>query len=286
MFYDLNVPWAPTSPDLPRTVAFLNELGYNVIALSHTHSGKFPQSQPNPIPENPFPKYPNLQILRRITVILDDPSQNHRLAALTSAYDIVALRPTNEKLLLQACKELDCDLISVDLSQRMGYHFKHKTVGLAIQRGIFLEINYSASINDVTARRNLIGNAAALIRATRGRGIVISSEARRALGVRGPFDVINLATLWGLSQGKGREAVDGLPRLVVAQAKLKRTSFRGVIDVVVNEPARGNKRRAEDRAGPSDQPKPEASPEGSKKTEAPPRLSKRARKALARASKS
>ena len=171
--------------------------------------------QLNPIPENPFPKHPNLRILRRITVILDDPSQNHRLAALTSAYDIVALRPTNEKLLLQACKELDCDLISVDLSQRMGYHFKHKTVGLAIQRGIFLEINYSASINDITARRNLIGNAAALIRATRGRGIVISSEARKALGVRGPFDVINLATLWGLSQDKGREAVDGLPRLVV-----------------------------------------------------------------------
>jgi len=220
MFYDLNVPWAPTSPDLPRTVAFLNELGYNVIALSHTHSGKFPQSQPNPIPENPFPKHPNLQILRRITVILDDPSQNHRLAALTSAYDIVALRPTNEKLLLQACKELDCDLISVDLSQRMGYHFKHKTVGLAIQRGIFLEINYSASINDITARRNLIGNAAALIRATRGRGIVISSEARRALGVRGPFDVINLATLWGLSQDKGREAMDGLPRLVVVRLSL------------------------------------------------------------------
>ena len=97
----------------------------------------------------------------------------------------------------------------------MGYHFKHKTVGLAIQRGVFLEINYSASINDTTAQRNLIGNAAALIRATRGRGIVISSEARKALGVRGPFDVINLATLWGLSQDKGREAVDGLPRLVV-----------------------------------------------------------------------
>ncbi|PWW73318.1 PHP domain-like protein [Tuber magnatum] len=285
MFYDLNVPWAPTSPDLPRTVAFLNELGYNVIALSHTHSGKFPQSQLNPIPENPFPKHPDLQILRRITIILDDPSQNHRLAALTSAYDIVALRPTSEKLLLQACKELDCDLISVDLSQRMGYHFKHKTVGLAIQRGIFLEINYSASINDITARRNLIGNAAALIRATRGRGIVISSEARRALGVRGPFDVINLATLWGLSQDRGREAVDGLPRLLVAQAKLRRTSFRGVVDVV-NEPPQGSKRKAEDEASRPDRPKSEASPEDSKKTEAPPKLSKKARRALARASKS
>lgn len=58
-------------------------------------------------------------------------------------------------------------------------------------------------------------NAAGLVRATRGRGIVISSEARKAVGVRGPFDVINLATLWGLSQEKGREAVGDLSRTVV-----------------------------------------------------------------------
>lgn len=86
---------------------------------------------------------------------------------------------------------------------------------MALQRGIFLEINYSASLTDVVARRNLVGNAAALIRAARGRGIVISSEARKALGVRAPFDVINLATLWGLSQEKGREAVGELARTVV-----------------------------------------------------------------------
>jgi ribonuclease P/MRP protein subunit RPP1 len=58
-------------------------------------------------------------------------------------------------------------------------------------------------------------NAASLIRATRGRGIIISSEARKAVGVRAPFDVMNLATLWGLSQEKGREAVGGLSRTVV-----------------------------------------------------------------------
>ena len=82
------------------------------------------------------------------------------------------------------------------------------------------------------ARRNLIGNATELIRATRGKGIVISSEAKRALACRGPWDVINLAAVWGLGQERGREAVGRESRSVVVQAEMKRRSFRGVIDVV------------------------------------------------------
>ena len=42
MFYDLNVPWTPQDAQLPRTLAFLQELGYNVVALNHTISGKLP----------------------------------------------------------------------------------------------------------------------------------------------------------------------------------------------------------------------------------------------------
>lgn len=61
---------------------------------------------------------------------------------------------------------------------------------------------------------------------------MISSEAVRAAGCRGPWDVVNLAAVWGLSQEKGKEAVSTLPRNLVANAALKRTGFRGVVDVV------------------------------------------------------
>ena len=82
------------------------------------------------------------------------------------------------------------------------------------------------------ARRNLIGNATQLIRATRGKGIIISSEAHRALACRGPWDVVNLAAVWGLGQERGREAVGREVRAVVVQAEMKRRSYRGVVDVV------------------------------------------------------
>lgn len=136
---------------------------------------------------------------------------------------------------MQACQSLECDLISLDLSSRFTFYFKIKTLSLALQRGIKFEICYAAGVlaaDGGASRRNLISNATQLIRATRGRGIVISSEAKRALACRGPWDAVNLAALWGLGQEKGVEAVGREARSVVVQAGMKRTSFKGVVDVV------------------------------------------------------
>lgn len=156
------------------------------------------------------------------------------MANLIPLFSIVAVRPMNEKSLLNACTNLDCDLISLDLSVRLPFHFKFKTVSSAISRGVRFEICYSPGItgSGLEARRNLIGNAMSLIRATRGRGIIISSEAKRALAIRAPMDVVNLACVWGLSHERGKEAICEEARKVVALSSLKRTSWRGVIDVV------------------------------------------------------
>jgi ribonuclease P/MRP protein subunit RPP1 len=130
---------------------------------------------------------------------------------------------------------VDCDIISLDLTQRFDFFVKIKTVAPAIEKGVKFEICYAPGVHtdNSGARRNMITNASQLIRATRGgRGIIISSEASTAAGCRGPSDVINLAAIWGLGQEKGHEAVSKLARSVVVSAHLKRTSYRGVIDVV------------------------------------------------------
>lgn len=172
--------------------------------------------------------------MTRLNLTLSDPAQNQRLNNLTQVYDLVALRPTNEKALLNACTNLECDVISLDLSVRLPYHFKFKMLSAAVSRGVRLEISYGPGVtgSGVDARRNLIGNAMALIRATRGRGIIVSSEARRALNLRAPWDVINLTCVWGLSQERGKEAICEEARKVTALAKLKRSSWRGIVDIV------------------------------------------------------
>ncbi|KAF2750723.1 putative ribonuclease P complex subunit Pop2 [Sporormia fimetaria CBS 119925] len=235
MFYDLNVPWTENVRELQRTVAFLDELGYDVVALTHTISGKPPSDLTPPIPTTlPFPVPPKLRLLRRVTLHLTDTSTNHLIPQLQQHYDLIAARPTSERTLQQACANLDVDLISLDLTQRPEKHFKFSMLGTAIARGVKIELCYSQAIlsTDPSAKRMMISNIVQLIRVTRGRGILFSSEARSALGLRAPSDVINLSSVWGLGHERGKDGVTKEPRGVVEFARLKRESYRGVVDVV------------------------------------------------------
>ncbi|KAH0848346.1 hypothetical protein AYO21_04372 [Fonsecaea monophora] len=234
-FHDLNVVYTPNHVDLSHTLAFHAELGYSVIAIALSVTGKLPPTpQPIPLSSITIPASVNT-VLTRLTLTISDATQNHRLAQFSPAYSLLALRPTTEKTLQLCCASLDCDLISLDFSQRLTFPLKFKTVSGALQRGIRFEICYSPSIQSAgnnEARRNLISGATALIRATRGKGIILSSEAKNVLGVRGPHDVVNLAMIWGLGQERGKEALCEEAAKIVRLAGIKRTSFRGVIDIV------------------------------------------------------
>lgn len=175
-----------------------------------------------------------MRFLRRCNIFLTDAATNHRIPQLQQHYDIIAARPTDERTLQQACMSLDIDLISLDLTQKFEKHFKFPMLGTAISRGVKIELCYSQGLlsSDPTAKRNLISNATQLIRVTRGRGLVFSSEARSVLGIRAPSDIINLASVWGLGHERGKDGLTKEARSVVEFARLKRTSFRGVVDVV------------------------------------------------------
>jgi ribonuclease P/MRP protein subunit RPP1 len=135
--------------------------------------------------------------------------------------------------LQQACATLDVDLISLDLTQKPERHFKFSMIGAAIARGVKIEICYSQSLTEnANAKRTFIGNVVQLIRVSRGRGLIFSSEAKSVLGLRAPSDVINLASVWGLGHERGKDGLTKEARSVVEFARLKRTSYRGVVDIV------------------------------------------------------
>lgn len=103
----------------------------------------------------------------------------------------------------------------------------------AINRGIFFEICYAQMVDgDSGKRRNFISNVMAIVRATKGRGLVVSSEAKGVLGARAPADVCNLLGVWGLSRERAVEGYRDNPRGVVVNEGIKRRGFRGVVDVV------------------------------------------------------
>lgn len=233
-FHDLNVVYTGEDAELSNTLSFARELGYGTMALSINITTKLPAQLPQ-VNKGRITIPDGLHALTRLTLTLSDPSQNHRVNSLNTSYDILALRPSNEKAFQLCCASLDCDIITIDFAQRVPFVLKFKTVAAALQRGIRFEICYSHGVTGGSdARRNLISGAAALVRATRGRGIILSSEAKNALGLRGPSDVMNLAQIWGLSQERAKESICEEASKMVRLASMKRSSFRGVVDIINN----------------------------------------------------
>ncbi|KAF5022100.1 hypothetical protein F66182_5846 [Fusarium sp. NRRL 66182] len=238
MLYDLNIAWSPsTTPDqLLQTLILSSSFGYSTVALNHTLTLPLPANLGAPFP--PLPSSPSSaklpNVLHRATLPLSDPSaNNYRIPFLTSTYDIIAARPLTDKAFQNACLTLDVPIISMDFTQHLPFHFKPKPCMAAVSRGIRFEICYSQSLAaDTRGRANFISNVTSLIRATRGRGIMISSEAKDALSLRAPADVVNLLSVWGLGNEKGMQGIGEIPRSIVMNEGIKRNGFRGVINVV------------------------------------------------------
>ncbi|KAK2606399.1 RNA-binding RNA processing protein rpp1 [Conoideocrella luteorostrata] len=237
MIYDLNIAWSPsTTPEgLLQTLSLASSLGYSTVALSHTLELPFPANPTSPFPSMPESSSRKLPtILRRATLPLSDPAaSNYRLASLAGIFDILAIRPLTEKAFQNACLALDIPIISLDLTNHFPFHFRPKPCMAAVSRGVRFEICYAQLlVADNRGRANFISNATSLIRATRGRGLLISSEAKTALSLRGPADVVNLLNVWGLANEKGLDGLRSIPRSVVLNEGIKRNGFRGVINVV------------------------------------------------------
>ncbi|KAH8766755.1 RNase P subunit p30 [Diaporthe sp. PMI_573] len=264
MLYDLNIPWTPQTPasELERTLRFSASLGYNVVAINHTFSAPIPSQINNPIPQlgpahSSFPQQDHRRdqpssptpaptggnapsnklptALRRATVVITDPATNYRLPSVAAAYDVVACRPTTDKAFAAACTSMsEISMISLDLAQFFPFHFKPKPCMAAVNRGVYFEVCYGQLVgaSDQRARSVWIANAIELLRATRGRGIVLSSEGKGPGSLRAPADVVNLLAVWGLGPEKGLEGLGVRPRAVVVNEGLKRRAFKGVVDIV------------------------------------------------------
>ncbi|KAL2270997.1 hypothetical protein VTJ83DRAFT_368 [Remersonia thermophila] len=219
-----------------------------------------PTTAPPPPPSTSSPSTnPLPTTLRRATLVITDPSTtNYRLPDFARAYDLLALRPTSDKSFAWACTSAAATsagdppaIISLDLASHLGWHVHHRTAMAAVARGIRFEVCYAQALGSgpgaggaaekQRARANFIGNVQSLVRATKGRGVILSSEARSALGLRAPADVVNLLAVWGLGPEKGFAALGEAPRSVVVNEGLKRRGFRGVVDIV--KTAEGGKRK-------------------------------------------
>jgi ribonuclease P/MRP protein subunit RPP1 len=153
-------------------------------------------------------------VLRRMTVVLADLRQLHELSQLSDLmlqFDLVALRPTDEKTFRGACCDCDAvDIIAIALDERVAFSFKFSTVSVALHRGVFFEIDIApvfraSSTADV--RRSMLGQAVALVRATRGRNIILTCSGASLSELRTGADLANLGRVLGLTHAQATAAV-------------------------------------------------------------------------------
>ncbi|KAE8590780.1 hypothetical protein XENTR_v10018200 [Xenopus tropicalis] len=149
----------------------------------------------------------------------------------TRLYDIVAVFPKTEKLFHAACTSIDVDLICINVTEKAPFFFRRPPINAAIQRGIFFELVYTPAIKDSTLRRYTISNALSLMQVCKGKNIIISSGAERALEMRGPYDIATLGLLFGLTEGVAKAAVSTNCRSAVLHGETRKTAF-GVVYTV------------------------------------------------------
>lgn len=177
----------------------------------------------------------------RLTLILSDPQQNYGInsgSEVIRSYDIVAVQPETEKMFISACTTLEIDLISLDMTSRLPFPIKAGYIRQAMQRGVAFEVLYGPFVADLTARRNIIGNARTLLRfaqasfSRHGVGIVVSSGAEGTWQLRAPFDVQNLTGLMGVAAHQRPNCLSRAAEDVFMHAATRKHTHRAALTVL------------------------------------------------------
>ncbi|KAI8492926.1 Ribonuclease P protein subunit p30 [Branchiostoma belcheri] len=244
-FCDFNVPYSENTENLHQIVEMAIKLGYESVALNCCVTPGTKKGQaavpppPKPVELSQATLAPlmaqrkTFQQLTRLTAIIETNEQKYKLNPNNppvNTYDILAVQPLNMKMFEAACHDLEVDIISLDMTQKLPFLLKLTPIKRAIARGIRFEIAYAPAIRDSTLRRYIISNATDLMTFCKGKNIILSSQAEKAIELRGPHDVANLGVLFGMNQAQAKDAVSVNCRAVLLHAET-RGSAVGVISI-------------------------------------------------------
>ncbi|XP_067933818.1 ribonuclease P protein subunit p30-like [Watersipora subatra] len=171
-----------------------------------------------------------IKILSRITVECTGKSNISRtMKPQLEQFDLIAGKPL-DGLALERLVEEDVDIITLDADYRKSYYFKKELVKMAIRRGIVFELNYGPCVADSTARQHTIELAQELLIFSKGKNVILSSGHNSVQFNRGPYDVANLAVLFGLPIGMAKLTVSKNCLDALKHSELRK-SIAGSMDI-------------------------------------------------------
>lgn len=245
-FCDLYIDNEANIKMLDRVISF----GYKVIALNWTidESSYEPgftkkkqkgESQPDivPVPFEESQKHKDLlmnyttklKIFKRLTVIISKPEQLKR--TLTSKnlrnFDILSVLPKTQAAFQYVCGLTHVDIISFEVGLTE-YKAGGKLYRQVVERGGYFELSYAQGLKSKVQRQELITMAHFFHIYGKSKNLIISSGASQVLELRNPYDVANLALLFGLTEEQGKCALSSTCRRLILQIggkRLGKTAF-------------------------------------------------------------
>lgn len=164
-----------------------------------------------------------LNLYNRLTIVYNDPSVCHTMSRSheLKKFNLIAALPTTDTALQHACQNFLGEIITYN-SKTIKFRLSRKFYYLALRRSMFFELKYSPTIIDSTVRRFTISRSLQYHLAGRGRGVIISSEAKDRFQMRSPCDVANLGLIFNLSEDQARSSVNLMCRKVLIAAESRR----------------------------------------------------------------
>ena len=199
-----------------RKLQAAQRLGIKTVALSVRMTLESVDISKVSVPSPPkieVPSGSNMTILTRLTICLNEGQDSISYKILqqpqVKEYDLLSYEPKATKILDKLCSgSLLCDIISFDMSERMAnVDLKRANFNLLRERGVCLEINYTNALKGQTSRQQTINNGQMLVDKSRGRNVILSSGATIPINLRSPYDVSNLALLFGLKEYQAKQSV-------------------------------------------------------------------------------
>jgi ribonuclease P/MRP protein subunit RPP1 len=231
-FFDYCINEKCLENNYEHTLKLLHGFGYRTIAINQVIDGndleqkkKKKKGEPREASSDPVPephKIINVQgcedmnIFNRLTIIFSNQEVMHKITKSPNykKYHIIAVLPTTTPATLFVCSNFDADIFCFNPENKNHVKRNRKMYKQLIDRGYHFEIPYSPAIEDSSKRKNIIHTAHLYHTYIKSRNVIISSSASSPSLLRGPYDIINLAFIFGLNEQQAKSSITHCGRQV------------------------------------------------------------------------
>lgn len=107
----------------------------------------------------------------------------------------------------------------------------------AINRGTFFEIDIGPILHpkDNITKVNAITNLKAILEVTKGRNLILSNSSRDWLDLRGPYDLINFLSLFGIHGDQAKKMLSNNIYSLLSKARSRQLN-QSIIEITSEQP--------------------------------------------------